>query len=277
MLVFWVQRSVGWREVFAAWSRLAPRELALISLLTLAGYVARAARLAVQFGGPLRDAPARCFRVMALHNLANNLLPFRAGELSFPILLHREFRVDAARSVGALFWLRGLDLCAVLIAAGLGPAAAQLGWPAGGALIGVGLGAPLVAYMALQRRPPGAVGWMARMASGLPPSKAALIGGELLTLVHWGTKLTAWTWLLARIARVDAVTAWTGAVAGELTSVLPFHGIAGAGTYEGGIVLVLQPLGVPVEDALMAATDLHLYLLGFALLAGVGSWLLIRH
>jgi len=105
---------------------------------------------------------------------------------------------------------------------------------------------------------------------------ASLVQGQFLTLVHWGTKLAAWAWLLARIGGIDRVPAWTGAVAGELTSVLPVHGIAGAGTYEGGIVLVLSPLGVPMEAALTAATDLHLFMLGFALVAAAVSWLMIR-
>jgi hypothetical protein len=65
-------------------------------------------------------------------------------------------------------------------------------------------------------------------------------------------------------------------VAGELTSVLPIHGIAGAGTYEAGVVLVLSPLGVATDNALIAAADLHLFLLGFSLLVAGLSWLFIR-
>lgn len=275
-LVMWVQRSVGWGEVLSAWKKIPATDLLLVVLLTLAGYIARAARLGAHFGGAVRSAPLRCFRVMALHNLANNFLPMRTGELSFPLLLKRDFGVPTARSVGALLWLRALDLSAIVVAAGLSLGVDRLGTAVGWAIGLAGLSLPFVGYGLLTARPADGEGLLARLASGLPTSSACLVQGQLLTLMHWGAKLAAWAWILASIGGIDRVLAWTGAVAGELTSVLPVHGIAGAGTYEGGIVLVLGPLGVPMEAALTAATDLHLFLLGFALVVGFGAWALIR-
>lgn len=274
-LVVWVERKVGWDEVVAAWRHIPPADLVAVVALTLTGYVARAARLIAHFGGALRAAPALSFRVMALHNLANNFMPMRSGELSFPLLLKREFRIPAARSIGALLWLRALDLSAIVIAAGFSLGIDRLGIVVGGLIGFAGLALPPVAYAVLRSRPVPEGGVLARLASGLPVSKGSLLLGQTLTLVQWGTKLAAWAWLLSRLGHIDPVLAWTGAVAGELTSVLPVHGIAGAGTYEAGIVLVLTPLGVPTVDALMAATDLHLFLLGFALLAA-GASLLVR-
>jgi hypothetical protein len=55
---------------------------------------------------------------------------------------------------------------------------------------------------------------------------------------------------------------------GELSSVLPFHGFAGAGTYEAGIVAGLVPLGLELEPALQGAVNLHLFVLGVSVLAG---------
>jgi hypothetical protein len=135
---------------------------------------------------------------------------------------------------------------------------------------------PAVVYRVLSTTTVHGEGILARLASGLPVSGASMVQGHALTLAHWGTKLAAWAWLLSRLGGIDAVLAWTGAVAGELTSVLPIHGIAGAGTYEAGVVLVLSPLGVATDDALIAAADLHLFLLGFSLLAAILSWLFIR-
>lgn len=275
-LVLWVQLRVGWVEVIGAWKKIPPTDLLLVCALTLTGYVARAARLAAHFGGALKASPLRCFRVMALHNLANNFMPMRTGELSFPLLLKRDFDLPTARSVGALLWMRALDLSAIAVAAGLSLGIDRLGLPVG-MLIGVGgLVLPYLGYVLLTARPVGGDGQLARLASGLPNSAQSLVQGHFFTLLHWGTKLAAWSWILGSIGGIDRVLAWTGAVTGELTSVLPIHGIAGAGTYEGGIVLVLKPLGVPVDSALMAATDLHLFLLGFALLAAAGSCLLVR-
>ena len=275
-LIWWIQRSVGWDALVSAWRNIPPADLAAVIALTLVGYLARAARLGVHFGGRLRESPLLCFRVMALHNLANNFLPMRTGELSFPLLLKQDFEIPTTRSVGALLWLRGMDLGAVLVALAWSIGIDRLGWVIGGGIGLLGLVLPDLIYHQLAARAEPGDGFLARLASGLPVSRVALLQEQALTLVHWGAKLAAWAWLLARLGGIEAVLAWTGAVAGELTSVLPIHGIAGAGTYEGGIVLALRPLGVPVDNALIAAADLHLFMLGFALVVGVLSWLLIR-
>ena len=64
------------------------------------------------------------FKVMPQHNLLNNLLPMRTGEISFPLLIMRHFAVPMTRSVPALFWFHLLDLhtlgaCALLAGLGL--------------------------------------------------------------------------------------------------------------------------------------------------------------
>ena len=51
-----------------------------------------------------------CTKLMLQHNLFNNLLPMRTGELSFPVLMARYFAVPALRSVPALLWFRLMDL-----------------------------------------------------------------------------------------------------------------------------------------------------------------------
>src|ERR1041384_5329921 len=66
----------------------------------------------------------RLFRVTQVHNLLNIMLPFRAGETSFPILMRSEFGVPLAHGTAALLVLRLLDLHALLAAAGLGLIAA---------------------------------------------------------------------------------------------------------------------------------------------------------
>jgi len=62
-----------------------------------------------------------------------------------------------------------------------------------------------------------------------------------------------------------------GAIAGDLTSVLPIHGVAGAGTYEAGVMAGLLPYGVAPQPALAAAVNLHLFLLGTTLAGGAVS------
>jgi uncharacterized membrane protein YbhN (UPF0104 family) len=76
-------------------------------------------------------------------------------------------------------------------------------------------------------------------------------------------------WILAFFADLAWVSALLGAVGGELTSVLPAHGIAGAGTYEAGVVAALVPQGIRLSTALAAAVNLHLFLLGLSIVGGL--------
>ena len=98
--------------------------------LTLGGlllsYGLRSARLQVVLA--LDDhnrAPRRwlglrtdALRVILMHNAAVNLLPMRAGELSFPWLASRELNLPLPRAVACLLWMRVQDLI-VLIALGV--------------------------------------------------------------------------------------------------------------------------------------------------------------
>ena len=65
-----------------------------------------------------------------------------------------------------------------------------------------------------------------------------------------------------------------GVMGAELSSVLPFHGIAGSGSYELAVMAALLPLGIEAETALAGAVNLHLFLLGVTLLLGVLALLL---
>ena len=75
-------------------------------------------------------------------------------------------------------------------------------------------------------------------------------------------------WILRTFSPMPFSYALLGSATGELSSVLPFHGIAGAGTYEAGVLAGLVPLGVEMEAALKAAVNLHLFVLGASILAG---------
>ena len=97
------------------------------------------------------------------------------------------------------------------------------------------------------------------------------------TLFNWVVKLAVFAWILILFAPLlSPAVALLGAIGGDLTSVLPVHGVAGAGTYEAGVMAALLPFGVPAAQALMAAVNLHLFMLGLSL-AGGALALALRH
>ena len=105
--------------------------------------------------------------------------------------------------------------------------------------------------------------------AGLPTTPALFWATWGWTAVNWGVKLLVFAWILRAFAPMTLGAAFLGSVTGELSSVLPFHGLAGAGTYEAGIMAGLLPLGIDLESALRGAVNLHLFVLGASVLSGL--------
>jgi len=278
-VVLLVHAIVGWRTVLSPWKEMPTGPLAVSLALVLGSYALRAVRIHRYFAPDTSGSFPRSFRLILLHNLFNNLLPMRSGEASFPILMKTEFAVPFSRSVPGLFYLRAMDLHfllllgAVALLSGHGPAL----W---GAVVLL-LPLPYLAYILqgrLRAATPGGTNrieeLIRRGLDGLPGTPATFWWTWLWTAVNWGVKLLVFAWILRSFTAVPFGTALLGSVTGEISSVLPIHGVAGAGTYEAGVALGLLPLGVDAETALRGGVNLHLFVLGASLLSG-GMALLI--
>jgi hypothetical protein len=278
-LILLVQGSVGWGTVLSPWREMPAGELAAAFLLVFGSYGLRTVRVHRFFAPETSGHFLRSFRLILLHNLFNNLLPMRSGEASFPILMKREFRVPFSHSVPGLFYLRLMDLhFLLLLAAAL--LSLERGLPA---LVALGflLPLPFLAFLFQERiRPaPGASeGWIGRLLErgmkGLPGTPSVFWWTWLWTCVNWGVKLLAFAWILRMFTSLPYPTALLGSITGEASSVLPIHGVAGAGTYEAGVAVGLLPLGVDTEVALRGGVNLHLFVLGASLLSGAIALLL---
>lgn len=280
-----VQWAIGWPRLLAPWRTIAPLTLLLAMLLTLGSYAARAVRLYDYFLPPTRGSFTACLKLTLLHNVFNNLLPMRTGEASFPVLMTRYFATPLAQSLAALLWFRVMDLYALGIVALATVGGHWLNDWLLALLTVIGLSlpwwlfrlqsAPLLAPLG-RRLPPH---WQTRLAqarTGLPQTPAAFWRAWFWTLINWLVKLAVFAWVLQLFAPMPVAAAFLGAIGGDLTSVLPVHGIAGAGTYEAGVIAALLPFGVPAEAALAAAVNLHLFMLGLSLAGGAFA-LLLRH
>ncbi len=283
-LIVAVQYLVGWQALLAPWTAISMLDLLIPLLLVLGSYGLRIVRLMDWFR-PIAVVPA--VKVMLQHNLWNNLLPMRSGELSFPLLLHAYLDIAAARSIVALAWFRILDLwCIVLILVltwawltdhmlvipiailmfvaalmALGPLLARL----------LPLVMKVVPASLAQALPVATSDWGLRLIESLYFSSARHWRCLGWSLANWLVKLLAFGYVLMVFAGTPMAASVMGAIGGELTSILPVHGVAGAGTYEAGIVLLLQSVDVDVKVALAAAVNLHLFLLSITLVTGIGS------
>lgn len=262
-------------------------------LLTLAGllgsYGLRAARLQVVLNlEHHHQAPHRwlgirtdALRVILLHNAAINLLPMRAGELSFPWLASRELGMPVARAVACLLWMRVQDIV-ILAVLGL------LLWPGlplwlrGAALLGLWLawlsGQKLLQWL-LDKLTASSASKANKVTALLQRLQQALLDPEhhhplawLATLANWSLKLAAGAFLLSAVSTAPWLTAWAGALGGELAAIVPLQGPAGFGTYEAGVwagmAAHLPPSSPALVHAVSAALALHVCFLLCAVLAG---------
>jgi len=269
--------------------------------LTLGGlllsYGLRGARLQMVLDLDNHQAPPRrwlglrtdALRVILMHNAAVNLLPMRAGELSFPWLASRELGYPVTRAVACLLWMRLQDITVliglgVLLWPGL-PAA----WRAAGLLsIALGWWMLMASLRAWDRRhpsdasvPAGLLGrWLNKLRHALLESAHHRVAAWVLTLSNWVVKLAAGAALLSAIASAPVLVAWAGALGGELAAIVPLQGPAGFGTYEAGVWAGMATnLGVgspELAQAIPAAIALHLCFLMCAVVAGVVALLLTR-
>jgi uncharacterized membrane protein YbhN (UPF0104 family) len=281
-LVAWVQSSVGWGELLAPWQDLPAAKLALLLLLIAASYALRAVRIYDYHRRLLQGAFPATLRLTLLHNSLNNFLPMRLGELAFPILMKRYFRQGYTASSVTLLWLRLLDLHL------LGLLALVFWFWTSGQTLWLLLTLPWMALVPglywghglLQRRLVPREGRLARLAGQVlghvPDSAGQFFRIWIWTALSWGCKFMAYTAVVLHFSAIDLGRAVLGTVGAELSSVLPVHGVAGAGTYELAMSAVLLPLGLDVASVLKAAVNLHLYLLGASLLLALWALLLPR-
>jgi len=282
LLIVCIELTIGWLRLLTPWRSVHAPMLTSAVVLVLGSYVIRAMRLYDYFRSEMKAAFSTTVKLMLQHNLANNLLPMRSGEVAFPLLMSRYFNIPLSRSMPALLWFRVFDLHTLGL---LGLWAIGSHWLeplALGLLAAVWLLIPMGLYLAnhwlLERLAAARQGRLTslivKLLKGAPANLNLLMRTWIWTLLNWLVKLAAFAWLLALFAGVGAAPALLGVIGGELTSVLPLHGIAGAGTYEAGIVAALLPFGVDTETAVSAAVNVHLFLLGVTLLGGALSLLL---
>lgn len=271
-LLAWVVTGARWHGVMASLSLLTAVQLALAVAAFAASYLLRAARVFDEFREETGARFAAILRLTLIHNAMINVVPFRGGEATFPVLLTRWFGLSTTRAVVALLWLRIQDAFVVL-------ALAAFVWPGlHWSMRGLWIAAVLLAAWwipAWANRHPELEDSAGRMRNTVHKIRAALAEstrrhgrGWLWTIANWSLKLMAEAWLLAALLGASFATGMAGALGVELASILPIQGVAGFGTYEAGGAALAAAHGVSFGDGLNAALALHLFVISCALLAG---------
>jgi uncharacterized membrane protein YbhN (UPF0104 family) len=212
-----------------------------------------------------------------MHNLANNLLPMRSGEASFPLMMRSSFGLSLSMTTGTLLFFRALDLYTLLA---LGSLAWLLGFDTSilwWLIWAIYLCSPIlllqiqsfVSNQVLIRLPQKIEQLGNNLLSGMPDNFPVLFRTLVLTWLNWGLKLLVFAWILNSFGDLQIVQAISGATGGELSSVLPFHAPGGVGTYEAGVVAGAILAGANLDSSVLAAVNLHLIIILGTLIGGL--------
>lgn len=279
LVVVLVETTLGWSTVLAPWATLPLPVLMGAFLLTATSYLLRAVRVRVYFAELLagRGDFLVVLRLSVLHNTANNLLPMRAGEMVFPWLMRRYFGHGFLAAGASLVWIRLLDLHC------LGVMGVVVLWmrapsPWWGLLVVAWLGLLPLFWLVggLELEPgDGVVGRFRRLlgfvAAAAPKDPIRVLWLYLWTALSWSLKFIAFALILGHFVPAALWQVVLGVMGAELSTVLPFHGIAGSGSFELAAVAAMVPLGVAPAEALAGAVNLHLFLLGTTLVLGFAA------
>ena len=268
-VIIGVEQWLGWESILLDWQQVSLGSILILTLLTLLSYLLRAERVYRYFGQQQEHHRSSYIRISFIHNALNNFLPMRLGEAAFPLLMKREFKESMLTTSAGLIWIRLMDLHLLLL---LGAVAFIGFYPTLGAISVSGLviipSIFLLGMVDLKSvLPKKLVTKVDHYRHLLPESRTLLINTYLITAQIWLIKLAALAVLLMAFLDIDYYGATLAVIAGDLSSVLPIHGLAGSGTYEAALVGALYPLGISLEAATKAAINVHIYLLGVSALS----------
>lgn len=259
-------------EIFSA---LSFRELLVSLFFYLLTYYFRAKRFTVMFP---QIGTADLVAVMAVHTFFNNILPFRSGEASFPIILKKLFGVDLSLSSGALLFARVLDLASLsflFLISAFAVATGRRELLAIPLLVLALLTLLLLVGFKLLKALRGRFAVLGALfyffQQFVSFKKLFLIA--LYSLLTWLFKFASFFWILkAAGIELDFFQTVFVSTFGELTTVLPIHSLGGFGTYEAGLVGGFKLLGLKTGYALTVAFYFHLMLLSMSALLALLGW-----
>jgi len=262
--------------VVTAFGSLSAHTILIILVLGSISWLLRGLRTWLLFEQvPLLEALGMSF----VHNTANNLAPMRLGELALPMLARWLGKVEFSVGLTSLLWIRlldfislvGISLCILLL-----PSAGSVMLALLAALIFL---TPLLIAVVVPKTQG------VRLPKILEQARSQLIfesqnGRRLhqmwrLTILAWLAKILGMAILLATLSGIAITDVISTILGAELSSILPIHGLAGAGSYEAGGIIGSTLVGLSPILALEMTIQLHIYVLSLTAVFGILGVLLL--
>lgn len=200
-----------------------------------------------------------------LHNAAVILVPFRVGELGYPVLVQKLLNVSLQQCIRSLLWLRFQDGIVLLSLAFLLLPFLSPELRIAGLLVFVTL------CLVTQK-------WWLRLLRSrhflIRQVRAFLHQrsspwGWFWSAANWIVKLLVVSLMLSNLTGLDTLQTLRGALAGELSALLPLTGPAGLGTYEAGVWTGLGLTWQEMKGLMGSVLLTHLFFLCISLLGAV--------
>lgn len=284
-----------WSHLRDAWVRLIPFQWG-VGFLAYGGFVAlKGVRYSALLGGGFNRR--ELMGIVAAQTFWSNILPIRAGDLSYVLLMRQRVGVTAVRGIVSLFVASFLDLGALLT---LGAVLGGVFWRTSPlvfrgvtllCLIGVVLEGALVvgARLAPARfweRIATALGRFFLLGRGLERlvrelrsqmERRGFFEGVFWSFVVLGVRFAFQIYLLRGMFGEMSVFQglWALTFAG-LVNLLPIQGVANLGSIEVPWTWALVSVGVPVSEAIASGFALHGVILVYSVGMGVIALVLLR-
>jgi hypothetical protein len=259
---FFYVSSLSFKQVYQPLLDLPTSLIGLVVLGLLVTYILRGWRVAYEFRAYPSLTLLKSIKIVLWHNATLNFLPFRSGELVFPLLLHKVAKVPVLSAVTSLIYLRFQDACTVLmIAIGF--------WP------NLEIGTRLILATALvlgaiffQKWAKSSVSWHNStwmLKRRLAALRDAMACGNpnaglswLLTSANWLIKISIQALLYVNLLQLDFSLGVLATLSSEFAALSPIQGVAGLGTFEASSAVVIRTGGVSWEQSIQVATQVHL-------------------
>lgn len=262
-----VQYVWGWNTLLSFWKSIPATALISFTLLYWFSYLVRSYRISIYFNNARVKLPTKVvLPIVVKQTFWANLLPAKAGEISFPILMKRAFATPYTHSVPALLVLRLFDAYVLgSIAVAIFAYSALQGWVlAWLALaffipqIGIVLRRRLIGLSYKYRRKNKAK-FVWQILSKIPASRSKLFNITALSWLNWAVKIVLFAALLASMTPLIIEQTALAALFGEVSGMLP--GLPGGfGSYEAAVSFGLMSAGAELNgenSALIVAAALN--------------------
>lgn len=284
---YFVLRQLSWRDLLQLGRAADARLLALGFACYLVANLLRAMRFRALTGDQIPTLAL--LRTVVVQNFLNTFLPFRAGEVSYLLMVHRTGTVKPGANLASLLGARVLDLVAALLIPMMTLPLSQAWssesrpfmWFSAVALavistlaLGIWRADTLAAWMTRRATSPRA--WLNRGLLTASDALSALSQLRQARLLGRVAALTAGCWGLIYLCGYASlrgvgvsVGLWDGLFAYSfpmIASMTPFYMLGGFGVFEGSIGFGLSLVQVPLRVAMAAGILLHIAELVFVIL-----------